>query len=197
MKNELSTLTSQLQSQGLGDAVIRTAVEVRSAIEIAQSFKRDIIEVEDTIKRMCVSATYAEKAIYNRPVSKKDVIQGPSIRLAEDLALAMGNIDYGIRTLETKEKSTTFEVFAFDKQKNIRVSRIYTSSHYRYSYGKLTLESRPQQVYELVAAESAKRLRACILQIIPNYLISIAEDACLNALKKDKKFDVAPLLSIF
>ena len=77
------------------------------------------------------------------------------------------------------------------------MSRIFSSSHIRHTKTNNYLETRPQKQYEMVASDAAKRLRACLLSIVPNYMICIAEDACKKTLGGDKSFVLSDLLGAY
>src|SRR5690606_36069410 len=80
-------------------AMTRAAQEVQAAMVIAKRFPRDENTAFARIMRACKRKQLAEAAIYAYPKGGTNV-QGPSIRLAEALAQAWGNIDFGVIELE-------------------------------------------------------------------------------------------------
>ncbi|WP_279449495.1 hypothetical protein [Aeromonas hydrophila] len=103
---------------------------------------------------------------------------GPSIRLAEALAQAWGNMQFGIRELEQRKGESIVEAFAWDVETNTKQLKIFTVPHIRHTKnGQKRLED-PRDVYELVANNGARRLRACILGVIPGDVIEAAQRQC-------------------
>ena len=103
---------------------------------------------------------------------------GPSIRLAEALAQAWGNMQFGIRELEQRKGESIVEAFAWDVETNTKQLKIFTVPHIRHTKnGQKRLED-PRDIYELVANNGARRLRACILGVIPGDVIEAAQRQC-------------------
>ncbi len=155
----------------------RAIQEVQAAMVIAKKFPRDQIAAMDKILQACTRPTLAEGALYS--YSKGGAaVTGPSIRLAEALAQNWGNINYGIRELEQKSGESSVEAFAWDLETNTKQVKTFTVPHIRFSkQGKKKLED-PRDIYELVANQGARRLRACILGIIPGDVIEAAVNQC-------------------
>jgi len=121
-------------------------------------------------------------AIYQYPRSGQS-ISGPSIRLAEVIAQAWGNLDYGIVELSQKNGESVFQSFAWDMENNVRSERTFTVKHERYSNSGTKKLTDPRDIYEIVANNGSRRLRACILSIIPRDVIEKAEKAVNATLK--------------
>lgn len=168
----------------------RESQEVQAMMVIAKRFPRDPVEAMDRILRACTRKTLAQSAMYTYPKGGQEV-QGPSIRLAETLAQEWGNIQYGIRELSQANNESTVEAFAWDIQTNTRQVKIFQVPHIRYSKkaGK-TLLTDPRDIYELVANNGARRLRACILGVIPGDVIEEAVKQCDITLKASE--DTSP-----
>ena len=141
----------------------RAIQEVQAAMVIAKKFPRNQIEAMERITNACCRQTLAETALYSYPRGGTEVT-GPSIRLAEALAQEWGNLQFGIRELSQENGSSTVEAFAWDVERNTRQTKIFQVSHIRYSkkYGNTQLTD-PRDIYEMVANQGARRLRACIL----------------------------------
>ncbi|PAE70593.1 hypothetical protein [Bacillus licheniformis] len=161
--------------------VSRQAQEVQAAMVIAKKFPRDVYVSFERIKKACERRLLAENAVYEYPRGGTKV-SGPSIRLAEALAQNWGNIDYGIMELEQKAGESSVMAYAWDLETNTRQTKIFTVKHERKAKGKITKLDDPRDIYELVANQGARRLRACILGVIPGDIVDAAVDMCQQTL---------------
>lgn len=174
----------------LGDAVAqREIAEVQAAMTIAKRFPRNQAKALDRILVACQRPTLAETALYSYAKGGTDII-GPSIRLAEVAAQQWGNIQFGIRELDQRAGESTVEAFAWDLETNTRQTKTFQVKHYRHTrQGGYNLTD-PRDIYEMVANQGARRLRACILGIIPGDIIEAAVGECESTLKA--KADISP-----
>ncbi len=155
----------------------RATQEVQAAMVIAKKFPRNPMEAMDRILSSCTRVTLAEGALYAYPRGN-EVVTGPSIRLAEAIAQEWGNLQFGIRELSQQNGESTVEAFAWDVEKNTRQTKIFQVPHKRFTRnGSKKLED-PRDIYELVANQGARRLRACILGIIPGDVVDAAVRQC-------------------
>lgn len=155
----------------------RAIQEVQAAMVIAKRFPRDVKAALDRILNSCTRTSLAEQALYTYSRGGTD-ISGPSIRLAEAVAQQWGNLQFGIRELEQRDGESTVEAFAWDLETNTRQVKVFQVRHERHTRkGKTTLED-PRDIYELVANQGARRLRACILGVIPGDVIDEAVRQC-------------------
>lgn len=155
----------------------REIAEIQAAMTIAKKFPRDQVAAMDRILQSCTRQTLAEGALYsyNRGGSE---VTGPSIRLAEAMAQAWGNMQFGLRELEQRNGESTVEAFAWDLETNTRQVKVFQVAHERHTRsGKKTLTD-PRDIYELVANQGARRLRACILGVIPGDVTEAAVHQC-------------------
>jgi hypothetical protein len=162
-------------------ATSRAASEVQSAMIIAKRFPRDENKAFSRIIQSCKRKSLADAAIYSFPRGGTTV-EGPSIRLAEEMARQWGNVDFGIIELEQRPGESTCMSYAWDLETNTRQTKVFTVSHVRISgHGpskKKTLLEDPRDIYEMVANQGARRLRACILGIIPGDICEAAVEEC-------------------
>lgn len=160
----------------------REIAEVQAAMVIAKRFPRDPITAMDRILQACTRPTLAEGALYSYSRGGSE-IAGPSIRLAEVAAQCWGNVQFGIRELEQREGESTVEAFAWDLETNTRQTKVFQVAHKRHTRrGSYKLDD-PRDVYELVANQGARRLRACILGVIPGDVIEAAVSQCETTLR--------------
>lgn len=159
---------------------------------MAKQFPRNKIEACDRIKNDCTRPTLAKGALYSYARGGTE-ITGPSIRLAESIAQNWGNIDFGIKELEQKNGVSKVMAFAWDLETNSRQTKIFEVPHIRtkneYINGKKTLVKvpleDPRDIYELVANNGSRRLRACVLGIIPGDVVEMAVKQCNQTLNAD------------
>lgn len=168
-------------------ATTRAAQEVQAAMVIAKKFPRDQDAAFQRIIQACRRKNLAEQAIYVYPRGGQEVT-GPSIRLAESLAQNWGNLEFGVIELEQKLGESVVMAFAWDLETNTRQTKVFSVPHIRYSKNKGSTElTDPRDIYELVANNGARRLRACILGVIPGDIVDAACDQCEKTLKEGNK----------
>lgn len=168
----------------------RAISEALGALKLAKMFPRDSAKAYADVMAACSRASLAEIAFYSYPRGK-EIITGPSIRLAEELARCWGNIQYGILELSNRDGVSEMQAFAWDLQTNVKSVQNFTVKHERHTKtGSYTLND-PRDVYELTANQAARRLRARILAVLPPDLIEAAVVACKNtkAGKSDVPFE--------
>jgi hypothetical protein len=155
----------------------RAIQEVQASLVIAKRFPRDPIAAMDRIIQACTRQTLADSALYSYSRGGADVT-GPSIRLAEAIAQNWGNIQFGIRELEQRNGVSVVEAFAWDVETNTRQVKTFAVPHVRDTKkGKKAL-TEARDVYEIVANQGARRLRACILGVIPGDVTEAAVRQC-------------------
>lgn len=173
--------------------ISRQAQEVQAAMVIAKRFPRDEVESFNRIIRSCQRKSLAENATYEYPRGATKV-SGPSIRLAEAIAQNWGNIDFGITELEQKNGESQVMAYAWDLETNARQVKIFSVPHIRSTKkGNIPLTD-PRDIYEMVANQGARRLRSCILGIIPGDVVEAAVNQCEKTLINGEKKPVIDLV---
>lgn len=195
--NIFSTKTKENeQHNGMIDTLsARESQEVQAMMVIAKRFPRDPRDAMDRILKSCTRETLAQSAVYSYPRGGQSV-EGPSIRLAETLAQEWGNIQYGIRELSQSNGESTVEAFAWDIQTNTRQVKVFQVPHVRYSKKGKQILTDPKDIYEVVANNGARRLRACILGVIPGDVIEAAMEQCSITLKANADVSIDGLKKI-
>lgn len=155
----------------------REASEIQAMVFMAKQFPRNQIQAADRIINACTRQTLADSAVYSYPRGGQNV-EGPSIRLAEVLAQNWGNIDFGIRELSQENGVSTVEAYAWDLETNVRQAKVFQVVHKRVSKGGAKTLTDPRDIYEMVANQGSRRLRACILSIIPGDIVEAALAQC-------------------
>ena len=117
-------------------------------------------------------------------------VEGPSIRLAEAVAQQWGHLDFGFRVTSQHRDDTNVlvsevEAFAWDLQTNTKRKVQFMVRHWRDTRTggqELTAE---RDVYELIANMAQRRVRACIMGVIPGDIFEDAVETCNETLKAD------------
>lgn len=153
----------------------RSVAEVQAAMILARQFPRNENESLDRMMIAFQRPALAEAALYSYSRGGAEVT-GPSIRSAEAMARAWGNLQYGVRELSQGNGESTIEAFAWDIETNVRQIKTFQVKHERYARKGVTKLTDPRDIYEMVANQGARRLRACILGLIPADIV----DACVE-----------------
>jgi hypothetical protein len=131
----------------------------------------------DQLINACSRPTLAESALYAYPRGST-MVTGPSIRLAEAIAQSWGNMQFGIRELSQDAGESSVEAFAWDIENNTKQVKTFQVPHIRHTRAGATKLEDPRDIYETVANQGARRLRACILGIVPGDIIDAAQRQC-------------------
>lgn len=161
--------------------VSRQTQEVQAAMVVAKRFPRNESESWNRIMRTCQRQSLAERAMYEYPRGKEKV-SGPSIRLAEAIAQNWGNIDFGFIELENKNGESQVMAYCWDLETNTRQSKVFAVPHVRATKNGSYALTDPRDVYEMVANQAARRVRSCILSIIPGDVVDAAVKVCQQTL---------------
>lgn len=145
-----------------------THSEIDMAIATAKKFPRDIEKAVKQVQTMaCIDKDTAEDCFFALPRGGK-TIEGESIRFAEIVAQAWGNIKYATRVLGHDGRTITAQAVVYDLENNIMVSKE--------SEGKITDRQGVTFNEDLIIltgkATASKALRDAILQIVPKGLFS-------------------------
>jgi hypothetical protein len=131
----------------------------------------------------------AEKSLYQYARGGSD-ITGLSIRAIEAMTLEWKHIDIGWRILEQKATETTAEAYAWDLLANVRRNIVFTVPHYRDTReGRKKLED-VRDIYEAVANQASRRMRACALALFPHYVQEAVKKQIANTMAAT--FEITP-----
>jgi hypothetical protein len=169
------------QTSGVAASLTRAAQEVQAAIIVAQQCPRDTQASYQRIMTACQRKSLAEHAMYEYPRGGQR-ITGPSIRLAEAMAQNWGNLDFGITELEQRDGESDIMAYCWDLETNVRQTKTFTVRHVRKTKTKTVNLDDPRDIYETTANQGARRLRACILGIIPGDVQDAAVAECTKTL---------------
>lgn len=187
MNTELQGFSSPQQNNKIAEAEEAKATqEVQASLVIAKRFPRDERTAIDKILNACTREQLAATAVYQYSRSGAEV-SGPSIRLAEAMALHWGNIDFGFRELSRgKESNVSFsevEAYAWDKESNVSRRVYFRVPHWRDTKAGGYAIQGEREIYELMSNQAQRRVRSCILAIIPGDIADSAVAQCETTLR--------------
>jgi len=194
MNNTISNPFGNREQANTGNSLVaveqeRAIQEVQASLVIAKKFPRDSIAAMDKILQACTRETLADSALYSYNRGGTEVT-GPSIRLAEAMAQNWGNIQFGIRELEQRNNASIVEAFAWDVETNVRQVKTFTVPHVRDTRKGRKVLTDSRDIYEMVANQGSRRLRACILGVIPGDVTEAAVRQC--EITQSSTVDVSP-----
>lgn len=184
MSNELtlSSQQQQLASIGAGTESSRAVAEIQAALTVAVRRPRDEIQCLDRIKNACQRPRLAERAEYSYSRGGSD-ISGPSIDLLTEIARHWGNLQFGFRELSQRNGESEVEAFAWDLESNSKRTVVFTVPHVRVTKSSRTVLTDPRDIYETVANNAQRRVRACLEAVIPSDIVDEALDQVHETLK--------------
>jgi hypothetical protein len=178
-------------------ASIVLAAQAKALVEarhtIALRFPRDLDNVRAKLLKECSRPAFAEVAIYRKPVGEG--IEGPSIRMLEAAAQAMGNVVVETPAIYDDVEKRIIRVSVSDMEGNVSYSKDVTVhktvERNRVQDGDEVIRqrtnSRGRTVYvrrasddEILNTENAlvsKCLRTLLQRIVPGWLIEEATQA--------------------
>lgn len=191
MANEVVDFTSQKASEQVQEKktsqtemlVERQAQEVQVAMIAAKRFPRNQVTAYNNILTACQRVKLAETSMYEFPRGK-EIVTGPSIRLAEAIAQNWGNIDFGWMELEQRNGVSQVMAYAWDLETNSRQTKMFSVPHIRHTKKGDYALTDPRDIYEAVANQAARRVRSCILGIIPGDVVDGAVNQCNKTLRE-------------
>lgn len=163
----------------------RAVAEVQAMVLMAKRFPRDQKMATDRILNECQRSGLAEHALYSYARGGTS-IQGPSIRLAEALARNWGNLDAGVRELSRSSGQSEMMSYCTDLETNYRQVKVFTVIHERSTKRGTYALTDGRDIFETLANQSARRLRAAILAVIPSDIVDAAVAQCEKTLKANE-----------
>lgn len=214
-ENKQMQTTSGTELAASASAAMAKA-EIESAYIMALKKPRNWADVRSKIIAACERPVFAEKAEYAKPMGK-DKISGPSIRFAETVIQAAGNIKTSATVIYDDENIRKVHVQVIDLENNISygkeitlqktVERSYLKqgqeplSTRLNSYGKMVyiVPATEDELLVKQAAQESKIIRTCGLRMIPQDIVEEAMEVARNTRKKniDPKAETNKILDAF
>lgn len=198
MNQNIISLEEGESSGGLIDTESAKAIqEVQASLVIAKKFPRDEAAAQAKIIKACQRVNLADAGIYTYARGGTN-ISGPSIRLAEAIAQYWGNLDFGWRELERRGQTSTIQAYAWDKETNTKREMTFEVRHVRNTKkGSYPLKDE-RDIYENNANSASRRMRACILALIPGDVVDDAVAECEKTIaSRVSEENVANLVKAF
>ena len=156
----------------------RELAETQAKYMMAQQFPRNVVTAMDKILNAFTRPGLAEKSQYQFARGGTD-IAGPSIRAAEAIAQQWGNMEQGWRELSRgfDTDGTPFsevEAYCADLENRCFKRLQFIVKHWRDTKNGGYRIKDERDIYELVANQAQRRVRACILAMIPGDVIDTA-----------------------
>lgn len=166
--------------------VAKVSKEIEAAVIMANRFPRDELQSYQKIMNSLTRPSLAEKAIYSFPRGNQRV-EGPSIRMAETMARCWKNLQFGVREIQRLGGASLVEAYCWDLESNIRATKEFTVAHIRDTKKGPVHLNNERDIYEMVANQGARRVRACILACIPDDIVEDAVNKVNEVLLKATK----------
>jgi hypothetical protein len=162
----------------------RAAAEVAAAVRVAQDCPRNIQVAVAEMRESCKQQGLADRAFYEYRRGGARVT-GPTVHLARELARCWGNIQYGLVELRRDDAygQSEMQAFAWDVQTNSRNSSTFVVPHKRDTKDGPVFLTDARDIYEVNSNNGARRVRECILAILPPWFVEEAKDLCYATLK--------------
>jgi len=177
----LNPFGSEPSKQGMAAAQSdsnKAVAEVQAAMVIARANPRNQIQAMDNILNAFTRPSLAEAAQYQYARGGTNII-GPSIRSAEAIAQLWGNIQFGFRELSRGYDKhgvgySEVEAYAWDVESNTKRPTTFIVKHWRDTKKGGYPIKEERDIYELTANMAQRRVRSCILAVIPGDVVESA-----------------------
>lgn len=172
----------------------QAAAIVQAQFAIAARFPRDLDVVRERVLKECRRPSFAAVAEYAKPIGGSTV-RGPSIRMAEMLVRALGNVRVSTSTLYEDAEKQVIRISATDLETNLEFSqdltirktverknpkgrvvigeRVNTSGEKTY-----LVQATDDEMLTVLAAHSSKSIRTTALRLVPGDLVAEALGQC-------------------
>lgn len=185
MSNEMISAGGEMTQTSTGTIAVqqsRVMAMTLAKMQMAIMRPRDVQKSLERIKVSCMRPKLAEVATYTYSRGGTD-ITGPSIRLAEVIAQNWGHIECGIKELERRDGESTALAYAMDLETNYTNEKEFQVPHIIFTKRGAKRLVDDRDIYEKVANQGARRLRACILSVVPKDVVDEAVATCEETLK--------------
>lgn len=199
-RDEMEGRSVERVEAGVSILQTKETAEVQSRYVMAYKRPRDYDDAAVRLARACKRKGFAEQALYAKPIGQGKVVEGLSIRYAEEAARSWGNLFVSKSLVSDEPDKEIWRVFCVDLESNVTESEDVTvektveQSFVRdgmpplgmrmNSYGKPTY-LYPADEHRLVTKRRAllsKSKRAVVLAQIPGEI----QDECKNEIRRTR-----------
>jgi hypothetical protein len=181
-----SNLPTVQQEKSLMDVEVAKGIaQIQGAMAIAKKFPRDEMLAMSKIKQSAQRRRLAEAAEYEYKKGGS-LVSGPSIRAAEAIKQAWGNILSGVTEVkrDTLRGESTMLAYAGDLESNNWKFIEFTVPHTRDKTGGQEALKSSRDVYERTMSDGARRERNAILALIPGDVTESFLEECNATLSR-------------
>lgn len=206
---EIEGKTTQLVNAFAETAAVAVAETARAQIEsrfkMALARPRDLDRVRSSLLKECSRTSFAEVALYAKPVGGKKDIVGPGIRFAEAAFQTMGNLYQESLVMLDDEEKRSIRISVTDLETNATMTQdvtvLKTVERRSLKRGEVALSERlnsyedtvyvrratDDEILGKVNANTSKAIRNLVLRLVPGWLV---ED-CVAKIWETRQADVA------
>jgi hypothetical protein len=161
----------------------RAVAQIQGAMAIAKRFPRDENQALNRITAAAKRQRVAEQAEYEYSKGGTSV-SGPSIRAAEVVSQAWGNMISGISEVkrDMDKKESVMLAYAADMETNNWKFLEWTVGHTIDTRAGAKALSSGRDIYERVMNDGSRRLRNCIIAVIPGDVMDHFTEECNRTL---------------
>lgn len=163
----------------------RAIAQVQAMVIVAQQCPRSVSAAIRAMEEACAQPELAKKAFYRfergkLPNGKPNVVTGPSVHLARELARCWGNIEHGVTELRRDDVAAESEMqaFAWDLETNTRSALIFIVPHKRDTKTGAKELTEMRDIYDNNANNGARRLREAIYSVLPVWFRERGQAIC-------------------
>lgn len=194
LTKEQSAVMAQPQT---GNAVSQSIqakeqAKIQGQVFMAKQFPRNMSEVMNKVQSSCERPSLAKISEYEYARGGQKIV-GASIRLLETVAQCYGNISWTWKEIirDMDNHKSTVVASAWDLESNTYNELEFEVPHYRdkksAADGKELVKSS-RDIYELIASQSARRVRKCLEGVVPKDIVEQAREWCSDTL--NSKVDI-------
>lgn len=176
----------------------RAIAEAQGQLTLAKRFPRNLSAAYAEIIEACKLPSMANVAFYTVPQGGQKVT-GPSIKLIEQVAQSVTNMEWGHKELSRKESGagpndfgrSEVMVYAWDKEKNNFSPRQITILHVLDTKDGPRKLRDQRDIDNKIANVASKQMRGRLQALLPKWLIEAAVEECKKTLSGNNEKPVA------
>lgn len=181
---------AERETAGAKQSQSRELAETQTLYLMAERMPRDERSACEAAIRQFERQGLAERAEFSYRRGN-ETIAGPTIRTAEAIAQKWGNIKFGFREVARGIGAdgvpfSEVEAFAVDLQSRVPRTLGFIVPHWRDTQSGGYRLKTERDIYELVSNQAQRRVRSCILALIPGDVV----EACMQQADQTLKANV-------
>lgn len=202
MNTDTETATSRLAPvlaaaarAALADPVkTRTPVQIPLTIHVARAFPRDPGAKRRQMLAACERLELAEEAFYEY-TGADGAVQRLTVVAACEIAQIWGNLDIGTHVVGRDDVlgESDVQAYAWDLETNTQVTQQFTAPHVRETRRGAYRVTDARDIHGVTADQGARRMRSCIIRVLPHWYVAAAEQALMATLMRSVSIGDEPL----